>query len=93
MRTSAGTAPSPTAICWTCSPQAESAGSLTGAELQSLQALVTTGGAAAVNMSGSVQGLTYKVVDGDPANAQFLGAPLGQSRGGQLGHSVTRPGR
>ena len=56
---------------------AESAGSVTSAELQSLQALVTIGGAAAVNMSGSVQSLTYKVVDGDPANAQFLGAPLG----------------
>ena len=52
---------------------AESAGSVTSAELQSLQALVTIGGAAAVNMSGSVQSLTYKVVDGDPANAQFLG--------------------
>ncbi len=56
---------------------AESAGSVTSAEIQSLQALVTIGGAAAVNMSGSVQSLTYKVVDGDPANAQFLGAPLG----------------
>jgi len=57
--------------------EAESAGPVTGAELQSLQVLVTTGGAAAVNMPGSVQSLTYKVVDGDPANAQFLGAPLG----------------
>ena len=57
--------------------EAESAGPLTGAELQSLQALVTTAGAAAVNMASSVQSLTYKVVDGDPANAQFLGAPSG----------------
>ena len=57
--------------------EAESAGPVTGAELQSLQVLVTTGGAAAVNMSGSVQSLTYKVADGDPANAQFLGEPLG----------------
>jgi len=56
---------------------AESAGPVTLAEFQSLQALATTGGAAAVNMSASVQSLTYKVVDGDPANAQFLGAPLG----------------
>ncbi len=55
----------------------ESAGPVTSAELQSLQVLVTTGGAAAVNMSGSVQSLSCKVVDGDPANAQFLGTPLG----------------
>ncbi|MGZ3353985.1 MAG: C2 family cysteine protease [Isosphaeraceae bacterium] len=73
---------------------AESAGSVTSAELQSLQALVTIGGAAAVNMSGSVQSLTYKVVDGDPANAQFLGAPLGNlgvgSSATQLQHLVDK---
>jgi len=64
--------------------EAESAGTVTLAELQSLQVLVTAGGAAAVNMSAPVQGLTYKVVDGDPANAQFLGAPLGYFGVGSL---------
>ncbi len=57
--------------------QAESAGPLTSAELQSLQALITTSGAANVNMAGSVKNLTYKVIDGDPANANFQGATLG----------------
>ena len=57
--------------------QAESAGPLTSAEMQSLQALVTTSGAAAVNMTSSVQNLSYKVVDGDPANAHFQGETLG----------------
>ncbi|MGZ3381638.1 MAG: C2 family cysteine protease, partial [Isosphaeraceae bacterium] len=73
---------------------AESGGSVTSAELQSLQVLVTIGGAAAVNMSGSVQSLTYKVVNGDPANAQFLGAPLGNlgvgSSATQLQHLVDK---
>jgi FKBP-type peptidyl-prolyl cis-trans isomerase 2 len=67
--------------------EAESAGALTNAELQSLQALVTTSGAAAVNMAATVQNLTYKVVDGDPANAQFQGASLGNL---QVGSSATQ---
>jgi hypothetical protein len=50
---------------------AESEGSLKTATLRSLSALATTGGAAAVNMASSVENLTYKIVDGDPANAQF----------------------
>lgn len=57
--------------------EAESVGAITTAQLQSLQALVTPSGAAAVNMAGSVQSLTYKVVDGDPANAQYQGTTLG----------------
>ena len=52
-------------------------GALTAAALQSLQALVTTSGSAAVNLSISVQSLASKVVDGDPANATYLGTPLG----------------
>jgi hypothetical protein len=57
--------------------EAESAGAITTAELQSLQALVTPSGAAAVNMASPIQSLTYKVVDGDPANAQYQGTALG----------------
>ncbi len=57
--------------------EAESEGPLTGAALQSLRALATPAGAAFVDMSRSVQSLTYKVVDGDPANAQYLGVALG----------------
>jgi hypothetical protein len=41
---------------------------LTSAEVQSLQALVT--GAATLNMPGYVQNLAYKT--GDPANATYL---------------------
>ncbi len=67
--------------------EAESAGSLTSAELQSLQALITTDGVAAVNMASSVQSLTYKVVDGDWANAQYLGTSLGNLT---VGSSATR---
>ena len=63
--------------------EAESAGAITSAELQSLQALVTPSGAAAVNMAGSVQSLTYKVVDGDPANAQYHGTTLGNLQVGK----------
>ncbi len=62
--------------------EAQSAGAITSAELQSLQALVTPGGAAAVNMASSVQSLTYKVVDGDPANAQYQGTTLGNLQAG-----------
>jgi Calpain family cysteine protease len=51
--------------------EAESEGALSAAALQSLQALVTPSGAAAVNMSAAVQSLAYKVVDGNPANAQY----------------------
>ena len=57
--------------------EAESAGAITSAELQSLQALVTPSGAAAVNMASPVQSLTDKVVNGDPANALFQGTALG----------------
>jgi len=67
--------------------EAEGVGALTTAELQSLQALVTTSGAAAVNLASSVQNLTYKVVDGDPANAQFQGATLGNLH---VGSSATQ---
>ena len=62
--------------------EAESAGAITSAELQSLQALVTPSGAAAVNMASPVQSLTYKVVDGDPANAQYQGTALGNLQAG-----------
>ena len=62
--------------------EAQSAGVISSAELQSLQALVTPGGAAAVNMASSVQNLTYKVVDGDPANAQYQGTTLGNLQAG-----------
>ncbi|HEX3450702.1 MAG TPA: C2 family cysteine protease [Isosphaeraceae bacterium] len=55
---------------------------ITTAELQSLQALVTPSGAAAVNMASPVQSLTYKVVDGDPANAQYQGTALGNLQAG-----------
>ncbi len=57
--------------------ESESAGVITSAELQSLQALVTPSGSTAVNMAGPVQSLTYKVVDGDPANALYQGTTLG----------------
>jgi Calpain family cysteine protease/Putative Ig domain len=56
---------------------AEADGTVTADELQSLQALVTTSGAAAVDMQASVQNLTYKVVNGDPANSVYQGASLG----------------
>ena len=59
--------------------EAESEGTLSAAALQSMQALVTSSGAAAVNMSAAVQSLTYKVVDGDPANAQFGDLATGSS--------------
>ena len=67
--------------------QAETEGTVTSAELQSLQAPVTTSGAAALNMTSSVQSLTFKVVDGDPANADFQGAALGHL---QVGSSATQ---
>jgi hypothetical protein len=35
-----------------------------------------------VNMASSVQNLTYKVVDGDPANAQYQGTTLGNLQAG-----------
>ena len=54
--------------------EAQTAGPITSAEMQSLQTLVSPGVAAALNMASSVQSLAYKVVDGDPANAQYQGA-------------------
>ncbi len=66
---------------------AESAGPLTSAELQSLQVLVTPGGVAAVKMASSVQSLTSKVVNGDPANAHYQGATLGNLH---VGSSATQ---
>jgi hypothetical protein len=60
----------------------ESAGAVTTAELQSLQALVTTSGAAAVHLTSDVQGLTTAVVNGDPSNALFQGSALGNLKVG-----------
>ena len=57
--------------------EAENAGPITSAEMQSLQTLVSPGVAAALNVASSVQGLAFSVVDGDPANAQYQGAALG----------------
>ncbi len=62
--------------------EAEAAGAITTGELQSLQALVTTKGAAAANLASSVQSLTHKVVDGDPANALYQGTSLGNLKAG-----------
>ena len=62
--------------------QSELAGAITNAELQSLQALVTPTGSTAVNMTGPVESLTYKVVDGDPANAFYQGTTLGNLQAG-----------
>ena len=62
--------------------QAEADGTVTSVELQSLQALITTSGAAAVQMPASVQNLTYKVVVSDPANNFYQGTPLGNLLGG-----------
>lgn len=57
--------------------EVESAGPVTNAELTSLEAMVTAGGAAAVEMSAAVQDLAYKVVHGDPNNAWLQGESLG----------------
>jgi Calpain family cysteine protease len=68
--------------------ETETDGTVTTTEFQSLQALVTTSGAAAVNMQASVQNLTYKVVNGDPANSLYQGASLGNLYAGSSANQL-----
>lgn len=62
-------------------------GAVTTAELQSLQALVAPAGVTALHLTPDVQSLAYKVVDGDPANATYQGAALGNLK---VGSSTTQ---
>jgi len=64
----------------------EAKGTVTASEFASLQKLLTLDGS--LNVPASVQDLTDKVVDGDPANSTYQGASLGNlsvgSSAGQL---------
>jgi hypothetical protein len=50
---------------------------VTAAEMQSLQAMVTPKGSAFLNMTSDVQNLAFKVIDGDAANAVYQSMALG----------------
>lgn len=59
-------------------------------ELASLRTLVTAKGADLLNMPTPVRVLANKVVNGDPANGQFQGLPLGNVAAGSSGVILNR---
>lgn len=67
--------------------EVESKGALTSTELTDLQTLVND--ASALNMPVYVENLTDKVVYGDPANADYLGKPLGNLAVGSSATQLT----